>query len=142
VVPPLLEAYKPDYVVTQLGVDAFEADPLANLNLTTRAYGRAVKALKQMAEGRWIALGGGGYDVVNVARVWSLVWAIILGREDELPEMLPAKFCKKHRIRPEQSHLLDPDIKLRGRKYARACEQALESVAFVKKHLFPRLGAK
>src|SRR5262245_2777473 len=38
IVPPLVEAYKPDVVVTQLGVDTFHDDPLANGDLTTAGF--------------------------------------------------------------------------------------------------------
>ena len=29
----------------------------------------------------WVALGGGGYDMGNVARCWTLAWAIMAGKE-------------------------------------------------------------
>ena len=35
VVPPLIESFRPDIVVSQLGVDTFRSDPLAHLNVTT-----------------------------------------------------------------------------------------------------------
>jgi acetoin utilization protein AcuC len=42
---------------------------------------------------RWVALGGGGYDVSNVARAWTLAWAIMNGIEliDKLPEAYTEK---------------------------------------------------
>ena len=142
IVPPVLEAFKPDYVVTQLGADALYADPLANLNLTTNGFGRAVRELRSLARGRWIALGGGGYHLVNVARAWTLVWAIICGREDELPQRLPDEFRLKYKVPQDERHLLDPDITLRGRHYPKAREQAMESINYLKKNLFALLGAE
>ncbi len=59
VVIPLIQAYGPDIVVTQLGVDTFHGDPLAALDLTTQGF---VRVLEKMRENfpRWVALGGGG----------------------------------------------------------------------------------
>jgi acetoin utilization protein AcuC len=37
-------------------------------------------------------LGGGGYDVSNVARAWTLAWAVINGIE--LKEELPQSYCE------------------------------------------------
>ncbi|MGD0918278.1 MAG: acetoin utilization protein AcuC, partial [Thermodesulfobacteriota bacterium] len=87
IVPPLIHAFQPDVVVTQLGVDTFYNDPLTNLRLSMTGFERVVRRIKSLAP-RWVALGGGGYDVSNVARAWTLAWAIMNGIEldDELPE--------------------------------------------------------
>jgi acetoin utilization protein AcuC len=62
IVPPLVEAYKPDVVVTQLGVDTFHDDPLAHGELTTAGFVPVLQHLKTLAP-RWIATGGGGYKL-------------------------------------------------------------------------------
>jgi acetoin utilization protein AcuC len=87
VVPPLIDSFRPDVVVTQLGVDTFFDDPLANLGLSIRGFEQVVRRLKELAP-RWVALGGGGYNISNVARAWTLAWAVMNGVElsDELPE--------------------------------------------------------
>jgi acetoin utilization protein AcuC len=87
VVPPLIDSFKPDIVVSQLGVDTFQSDPLAHLNITTNGFCRIVRMIKAMAP-KWVALGGGGYDVANVARAWTLAWAIMndVAAPDEIPE--------------------------------------------------------
>lgn len=141
VVPPLLEAFQPDYVVSQLGVDTFLADPLANLNLTTRGFGHAVRRLKSLSWGRWIVLGGGGYHLVNVARAWALLWAILSDQEQLLPMELPDEFVLKYMLRSDESQLLDDDTKLRGRHWHRAQRDAAEAVEYIKKNHFPILGA-
>lgn len=142
IVPPLLSAFEPDYIVTQLGADSMVDDPLANLRLTTRGFGHCLQTLRSMALGRWIALGGGGYRMLNVARAWTLAWAIMRGREAELPETLPAQFCQDHRLPPKGCRLLDPDEKIRGRYWGRAQREAREGVEFIKKEVFPLLGAR
>jgi acetoin utilization protein AcuC len=71
VVPPLISAYQPEVLVTQLGVDTFRSDPLSHLELTTEGFCTMVEAFRRMGL-PWLALGGGGYDVPNVPRAWTL----------------------------------------------------------------------
>jgi acetoin utilization protein AcuC len=87
IVPPLIHAFRPDVVVTQLGVDSFYNDPLTTLQLSIFGFEKVVRRIKELAP-RWVALGGGGYDVSNVARAWTLAWAVMNGIElsDELPK--------------------------------------------------------
>ncbi len=80
VVPPLLAAYAPDVVVTQLGIDTHRADPLAHLVLSTAGFAATVRRLRALCP-RWIALGGGGYNVAVVARGWTWAWAIMNDRD-------------------------------------------------------------
>jgi acetoin utilization protein AcuC len=91
-VPPLARRHAPDVLVTQHGCDSHALDPLAHLLLTTDAYRRATLLLHEMAhelcDGRWLATGGGGYDVHRVVpRSWALVWCAQahLVPPDELP---------------------------------------------------------
>ncbi len=92
VVPELIHAFQPDIVVTQLGVDTFYDDPLTNLQLSVFGYERVLKKIKDLAP-RWVALGGGGYNVSNVARAWTLAWAVMNGIE--LKEDLPESFSNE-----------------------------------------------
>ena len=88
-VPPLVRRFAPDVVVSQLGCDTHWRDPLTHMNLTTRTYEAAVREIKALAP-RWLALGGGGYDLTVVPRAWTLAYGVMLGREfpDELPAAL------------------------------------------------------
>jgi acetoin utilization protein AcuC len=92
VVPPILRAFGPKVLVTQLGCDTHVTDPLAHLRLTTRAYRETASRLHalahEVAEGRWIATGGGGYQWATVVpRAWTLYFAEMCGAE--LPDHLP-----------------------------------------------------
>ena len=90
--PRLAAAFRPDIVVSQHGADSHAYDPLAHLLVTTTAMGRAARLVDQLAHlhtgGRWLATGGGGYDVYRVVpRTWSHVWlaqthAVALGSLD------------------------------------------------------------
>ncbi|HBB30948.1 MAG TPA: acetoin utilization protein AcuC [Cyanobacteria bacterium UBA8803] len=86
IVPPLLERFNPDIVVTQLGVDTHYLDPLAHLELTTKGQMALFEALSRLAP-RWLALGGGGYDISVVPRSWTLAFGVMSGQSfpDELP---------------------------------------------------------
>jgi acetoin utilization protein AcuC len=91
VVPPLLECFKPDVLVVQLGIDSHRTDPLTHLALDVQGFARALARIVPMAP-KVIALGGGGYDVRNVARAWTVAWAVLNGVE--LPEALPDAFAE------------------------------------------------
>ena len=89
VVPPLVDQFAPDVLVTQLGVDTHYRDPLAQLMLTTRGYVALIEELKALADGigRWLAFGGGGYALDVVPRAWALAYGLMSGQTfpDELP---------------------------------------------------------
>jgi acetoin utilization protein AcuC len=76
VVPPLLREFGPQMIVSQHGCDTHWSDPLANLQLTIdgqRAAHAAIHALAhEVARGRWLLTGGGGYEHVHVVpRSWT-----------------------------------------------------------------------
>ena len=76
VVPPLLREFGPQMIVSQHGCDTHWSDPLANLQLTIdgqRAAHAAIHALAhEVASGRWLLTGGGGYEHVHVVpRTWT-----------------------------------------------------------------------
>ncbi|MCV2394854.1 acetoin utilization protein AcuC [Actinotalea sp. M2MS4P-6] len=80
VVPPLLRAFRPQVVVSQHGCDSHGLDPLTNLAVSVDAQRRAMDTVHdlahEVADGRWLALGGGGYAV---ARVVPRVWTHLIG---------------------------------------------------------------
>ena len=97
-VPPLVRAFRPEVLVSQLGCDTHVSDPLAHLRLTTRAYrevGSTLHALAhEAADGRWLATGGGGYQWARVTpRAWTIAFAAMA--EAELPEEIPAGWVGK-----------------------------------------------
>lgn len=89
---PLIAAYNPDVIVTQIGADTFRTDPLTRLEITTHSYSYIMRKLKALKI-PWVALGGGGYDQMNIARAWTIAWAVMNGVE--LKPRLPASFIKK-----------------------------------------------
>ena len=94
IVKPLFESYKPDLLVTQLGVDGHYNDPLAHLAYTSYGYETVLNGLRKLSSNickiGWLAVGGGGYHPVTVARLWSLFLANML--DEKVPEKIPEEF--------------------------------------------------
>ncbi len=87
VVPALLRRFKPTVLVTQDGCDTHYIDPLAHLAATTRIWPRVGRMFHELAhelcDGRWLALGGGGYAIHEVVpRAWTLLFAEMVERPD------------------------------------------------------------
>jgi len=87
VVPALLRRFKPTVLVTQDGCDTHYLDPLAHLAATTRIWPHVGRVFHELAhelcEGRWLALGGGGYAIYEVVpRAWTLFFAEMVERPD------------------------------------------------------------
>jgi acetoin utilization protein AcuC len=86
VVPPALRAFRPDVLVTQHGCDAHGDDPLSDLDVSVGAQRAAAARMHvlahELAQGRWLALGGGGYAI---AQVVPLVWAALVGEVVHAP---------------------------------------------------------
>ncbi len=97
IVPPLAREYKPEVIVSQLGADGHHLDPLTHFMLTTETYeavGRILDDLsKELCGGRWIATGGGGYEITAVPRVWTVLFSEMVGVE--LEDALPIDWLKE-----------------------------------------------
>ena len=88
VVPPMIREFRPEILFSQHGADSHRLDPLADLMLSVDGQRAAHAALHSLAHevcgGRWVAVGGGGYDVVQVVpRSWTHLLAVATG--DPLP---------------------------------------------------------
>jgi acetoin utilization protein AcuC len=94
-VPAALRNFAPRYLVTQHGCDTHALDPLANLLVSVDGQRLAHAKLHDLAhdvcDGRWLAVGGGGYELVQVVpRSWTHLLAISTGQpldpETETPQ--------------------------------------------------------
>ena len=137
VVPPLLGSFEPDLVFTQLGIDTHFRDPITHLRLTTQGHNEAVRRLGELAakSGRWVAVGGGGYDPGAVARAWTMDLATMAGFE--LPERVPDSFNSI----PVPATFADdspPDLGSGVLDQTRAF--SAESVRQIKENVFPAHG--
>lgn len=82
-VPALLGKFRPQLLISQHGADPHAADPLADLEVSIDAMAHAYRSVATWAEhyagGKWVALGGGGYNLDSVARAWTYVAAAVAG---------------------------------------------------------------
>jgi acetoin utilization protein AcuC len=100
IVPPLIEAYDPEIVVAQLGVDSHFQDPLARLALTSHGFTAIIERI--LGLGRpLVALGGGGYNLAAVPRLWTLAYGLM--SERQIPDRIPPEYATKYGI----THLHD-----------------------------------
>jgi acetoin utilization protein AcuC len=84
VVPHVVRAFRPQLMLTQQGADTHALDPLAHLLLSVdgqrAAYERLHDLAHEVCQGRWIAVGGGGYEPVQVVpRAWTHLLATATG---------------------------------------------------------------
>ncbi len=139
VVPPAIEAFRPDVVVAQLGIDGHRTDPLTHLALSVDGFAAAVRRILALAP-RLVALGGGGYDLANVARAWTWAWALM--NDVSLPPTLPPAFrAGAARYFGDATGLGDPPVPLPLELVRAAREFAERQVAALHRLVFPLLGA-
>ena len=128
---PLVQAFRPDVLVTQLGIDSHYLDPITHLALTVQGFAEAVFELSKVAPDKWLALGGGGYDLQAVARSWTMAYGVMSGQEFSTD--IPASYREQHGV----EELRDPDdlptddgIKEKGKAFAEASVQAVQGLVF------------
>lgn len=70
-------AHRPQFILFQCGADGLMGDPLAHLSYSSQTHHYAAtelcKLADQYADGRILAMGGGGYNRTNLALAWSQV---------------------------------------------------------------------
>lgn len=70
-------SFKVDFVLFQCGADGLEGDPITGLRYSSASHRYAAERLRdyahQMCGGRLLAMGGGGYNIDNVAEAWIQV---------------------------------------------------------------------
>lgn len=83
---PMLAIFEPDAIVLQLGMDGLAGDPLTAMCLTNNAYAEVIEMV--LASRRPVlAVGGGGYNVPNTVRGWTLAWSILCGADSQHDDM-------------------------------------------------------
>lgn len=138
VAPPLIKAFRPDIIVTQLGVDSFVDDPLTHLQFTLGGFLAAVQEMKSWGL-PWVALGGGGYKVSNVARAWAGAWGVMNGMT--LPESPPEVFWERiGHYGSEFQKAGDPYNGPSAKIQDQVIEETKRSVARLKQLIFPYHG--
>lgn len=76
-VEEFVDRAKPELIILQCGADSVAGDPITHLQYSASAHRLAADSLHKLAHrhcnGRVIALGGGGYNRVNIANAWTEV---------------------------------------------------------------------
>ncbi|PRQ11329.1 acetoin utilization protein AcuC [Corynebacterium sp. 13CS0277] len=102
IVPPLLQKFRPQILISQHGADGHASDPLTHLELSVDAMGKSYRSVARWAErfagGRWVALGGGGYQRDAVARTWVHVLAAVAGVKLDGQAPMPADWEARARV--------------------------------------------
>lgn len=123
IISRLIEKYKPEILINQFGVDAHWEDPLVGLALTTKSYEELAKLMHKLAhefcKGRYLILGGGGYNIPNVIKCWAIMFLTVSGVKIE---------------RKSYEELFD---KFEPEKDERIFEEVKKIVKEIKKIIFP-----
>jgi acetoin utilization protein AcuC len=112
----IADFFKPDIILTQNGADSHYYDPLTHLSATMKIYREIPKLAHEIAhqycEGRWIAVGGGGYDIWRVVpRAWALIW-LEMTEQSNISGNLPQEWIdkwQKHSPVPLPTEWDDPE---------------------------------
>ncbi len=96
IVPLAVRRYRPQMLLLQCGADSHANDLLAHLQITTRTYREVVQTVHdlahEVANGRLVVFGGGGYNVANVARTWTAAACVLANYES--PKATPGSWRK------------------------------------------------
>lgn len=94
IVPTAIRAYSPEVILLNFGVDGHHDDPLVKLRLGIRTYRFLAMACHELAHevanGRIIVTGSGGYDPDVVSRCWSVLLATLTGQLSGVPALSPS----------------------------------------------------
>lgn len=82
-VEQLLREARPEFILLQCGADSVAGDPITHMAYSAKAHFHAAQRLGEIADelghGRLLTLGGGGYDLDNIAAAWCAVLYALLG---------------------------------------------------------------
>ena len=103
--------------------------------MTVQGFAEAVSEFATLTPGRWLALGGGGYDLQAVARAWTLAYGVL--SEQRFDNRIPTEYSAEHGVEA----LRDPDdLRLTDQILADSRQFAEASVQSVQRLIFPTHG--
>jgi acetoin utilization protein AcuC len=149
IVPSVVRAFAPQVLVTQCGCDTHHEDPLTNLRLSVDGQRAAISLLHslahELADGRWLAFGGGGYGLVRcVPRTWTHLLAEATGRPIDAAAPIPQDWLDDVRRRGSRAEL--PTTMGEGRVISTRAWDPLgdawldRAIAATRREVFPLLG--
>lgn len=138
-ISPLIRAFDPDVIVFELGADTLAGDPLAHLKLTNNSYVEIIEDLLGCSK-PILMTGGGGYNVENTVRAWSLAWSVLSGTDTYLQDLnigLGGVFMEST---DWHGGLRDRQVPVSEGEKAIVIPEVERSVGFIKKNIFPYHG--
>ncbi len=135
---PVAQAFHPQFVVTQIGLDTLKKDPLTNLRCTNHGYRQVIELIGASCD-KVLALGGGGYSINDVARGWTVAWATLnhLTPEDPYAGLIGGAMYGHEQTGDDlfdSPHSISPQLK-------KGVDAYLDrKIAYLKENLFPLLG--
>ena len=118
-------------LVTQLGIDSHFRDPITHLALSVQGHASAVEELASLGADKWLALGGGGYDLQAVARAWALDFAVM--SEQNLSAEIPRAYGERYGVstlRDVDEFPIQADMVRDARTFAEASAQSVQRLVF------------
>ncbi|CCW71793.1 unnamed protein product [Phytomonas sp. Hart1] len=86
----IVSQYHPNVIVLQCGADSLAGDRLGLFNLSSWGHGECVREVKSLGL-PLLALGGGGYTIRNVAKLWAYETSILCGFPIPVHTTIPFK---------------------------------------------------
>ena len=135
---PVAQGFKPDIVVAALGADVLFSDPFSHLQLTNISVSQALEIIVQVSP-KLLALGCGGYVLKDIARTWTLAWAVMNGlgpKEDDTALFGGMFWGDSLSSLKDRPHFVSDDIRKKVRSNLHSV------VRTIQKNVFPILGIK
>jgi acetoin utilization protein AcuC len=114
-----------------MGSDPHDLDPLGHLRLTAQEWLQAIPLVQSFAV-PILALGGGGYNLTTVPRMWTAAILTLLGVS--VPEDMPKTIDPSWGM----SRFGDADL---PEPRTQNQERALRTVEYLQTHVLPNVGA-
>lgn len=127
-----LKAFAPEAIVLQMGTDSHFADPLARIRNTAQEWLEAVRRIRDFGV-PVVAVGGGGYKLTTVPRMWLAACLVLTGQE--VPLGMPEPYVTEWGM----STIANDELPL-PRRYG---EEALEKARnFHEREVLPNIGLR
>eukprot|EP00484_Ammonia_sp_Unknown_P021381 CAMPEP_0197044322 /NCGR_PEP_ID=MMETSP1384-20130603/20396_1 /TAXON_ID=29189 /ORGANISM="Ammonia sp." /LENGTH=479 /DNA_ID=CAMNT_0042475757 /DNA_START=21 /DNA_END=1460 /DNA_ORIENTATION=- len=95
IIDTIFDRYRPSVVVLQCGADSLTQDRIGVFNISTKGHGRIVEYMKNKYNHNganhvpMLVVGGGGYNIKNVARLWCYETSILCNQAQSISNTIP-----------------------------------------------------
>ena len=132
-----VEKKVPQIEWNKLGIDSHYRDPITHMALTVQGFAEAVAEFAKLSPAKWLALGGGGYDLHAVARAWTLAYGVM--SEQEFGAEIPKSYTTAYDV----TSLQDPaEVGVQEQVRKDALTFADASIQAVHRIIYPAHGIR